>query len=95
MKYPDAIKRFAQTFVDVTEKNVPPVQIENFHRGGGSKKAETDARSAIVLAGKLVREEDRRLKKSQNGRSDMQSKVQIDQTLPQRRRPHLSRPRQQ
>jgi hypothetical protein len=34
-------------------------------------------------------------KKSQNGRSDMQSKVQIDQALPQRRRPHLSRPRQQ
>jgi hypothetical protein len=35
------------------------------------------------------------VQKSQNGRSDMQSKVQIDQTLPQRRRPHLSRPRQQ
>jgi hypothetical protein len=67
MKYPDAIKRFAQTFVDVTEKNVPLVQIGNVHRGGGSKKAETDARSAIVLAGKLVREEDRRLKKVKTG----------------------------
>src|ERR1017187_4128139 len=24
----------------VTEKNVPPIQVGNFHRGGGSKKAE-------------------------------------------------------
>jgi hypothetical protein len=87
--------RCAQTLIDVTEKNVPPIQVGNFHRGGGSKKAETDARSFIVLAGNLVREEDRRFKKGQNRRSAMQSKVQIDQALPRRRRPHLSRPRQQ
>jgi hypothetical protein len=54
---------------------------ETFTQVGGSKKAETDARSVIVLAGNLVREEDRRLKKSQNGRSEMQSKVEIDQAL--------------
>src|ERR1700691_5630977 len=36
---------------------------ETFTEVGGSKKAETDARSVIVLAGNLVREEDRRLKK--------------------------------
>jgi hypothetical protein len=27
-------KRFAQTLIDVTEKNAPPIQAGNFHRGG-------------------------------------------------------------
>jgi hypothetical protein len=47
-----------------------------------------------VLAGTPVRVEDRPLKK-QNGRSDIQSKDQIDQALPQPRPPRLSRPRPQ
>jgi hypothetical protein len=88
------IKCFAQTLIYFRKQNVPPFQVGNVHRGGRLQKAGTCALSVIVLAGNLVREEDRRLKKSQNGRSDMQSKVQIDQALPQRRRPHLSQPRQ-
>jgi hypothetical protein len=77
--------------INVTEKDVPPIQPARW----AAKKPKTGARSVIALAGNLVREEDRRIKKAQNGRSAMQSKVQIDQALPQRRRPQASQPWQQ
>src|SRR6202040_646705 len=51
----------------LTRNQVELMQIDTvastFTEVGGSKKAETDARSVIVLAGNLVREEYRRLKK--------------------------------
>ena len=42
-------------------------RLEIFTKVGGSKKAETDVWSIIVLAGNLVREEDRGLKKIKTG----------------------------
>jgi hypothetical protein len=78
-----------QTLIDVIEKNVTLIRVGNFTEVRGSKKAKTDARSVIVLAGNSCVGGISPSQKSQNGRSDMQSKVQIDQALPQRRRPHL------
>jgi hypothetical protein len=94
MKYLDAIKRFAQTFIDVTEKNVPPVQVGNFHRGGAQKKPKQTRGRLLSLQENLF---GRKIGVSKKSKREVRhaSKVQIDQTLPQRRRPHLCRPRQQ
>ena len=55
-------QRFAQTIIDFAEQNVQLVQVSPWF--ADSKKAKTDLGRFIVLAGNLVREEDRRLKKS-------------------------------
>jgi len=72
-----------------------PYQVGNWQLGAVLKKVETDARLFSCPCRKSYSGGRSAVLKNKNGRCDMQSKVQIDQALPQLRQPRLGRPRQQ